>query len=281
MENIILPTKLEVLPGATANEATIVVEPCYYGYGTTLGNSLRRVLLSSLPGAAVTAVKIKNASHEFTVIEGVKEDVLEIILNFKELRLRMHTNEEVCLILKAHGEKIVKAKDIVSNSAVEIVNPDLKIATLTSPKAELEMEIFVNKGRGYVPTEERDTKNLAAEVIAVDAIYTPIKDVGYKVESVRVGKITNYDRLLLHVVTDGSISPKDAFCAATEILIDHYNLLLQFFAPKPKVPEVKVEEKKEEVKIEEQPVAPAEVAPALSEEAAPAKRKRGRPRKTV
>ncbi|MBI4458138.1 DNA-directed RNA polymerase subunit alpha [Candidatus Uhrbacteria bacterium] len=226
MEEILLPSKIELVPGGTDREATLTVEPCFHGYGTTLGNALRRVLLSSLPGAAVTAVKIKGAQHEFASMAGVKEDVLEIILNLKALRMRVFSDEPVRLTLKVKGEKEVTAADIEADSSVEIVNPDLHIATLTDKKAEFDMEIFVGKGRGFIPTEERAKEKPELGVIAVDAIYTPVKDVGFRVENVRVGEITNYDKLIMSIETDGTIAPPEALDRAVKILIDHFSLIL-------------------------------------------------------
>lgn len=271
MEPIILPSKIEIKKGKLPNEAVITVEPCYYGYGTTLGNALRRVILSSLPGAAVTAVKIKGVQHEFSTIPHVKEDVIEIILNLKQLRMRVYSAEPVRLILKAKGEREVKAKDIEKSSDVEIVNPDLHIANLTHKNADLEMEIFVSQGRGYVPVEAREKEKLEVGMIAVDSIFTPIKNIGYKVENVRVGDITNYDKLILNIETDGTITPEEALKQAAQILINHFNLFLE--GPK-KEEEVAKEVKEEKVEIVEKKEAPSEI---LVEEKT--KKKRGRPKK--
>ncbi|MEK9151929.1 MAG: DNA-directed RNA polymerase subunit alpha [Patescibacteria group bacterium] len=226
MEDILLPSKIELVPGHTDREATLTVEPCFHGYGTTLGNALRRVLLSSLPGAAVTAVKIKGAQHEFASLTGVKEDVLEVILNLKALRMRVFSDEPVRLSLKIKGEKEVTAADIETTSDVEIVNPELHIATLTDKKAELEMEIFVGRGRGFIPTEERAKDKPELGVIAIDAIYTPVRDVGFRVDNVRVGEITNYDKLVMTIETDGTVAPADALDRAVKILVDHFALIL-------------------------------------------------------
>lgn len=226
MEDILLPSKIEMIPGKSAREATLIVEPCFQGYGITLGNALRRVMLSSLPGAAVTAVKITAASHEFASIPGVKEDVLEIVLNLKALRLKVFSDETVRLHLKVKGDRAVTAADIDGDSQVEIANPDLHIATLTSKTAELEMEIFVGKGRGFITTEERKKEKPELGVIAIDAIYTPIKEVGYRVENVRVGEITNYDKLVMNIETDGTIAPQEAVDQSVKILLDHFNLIM-------------------------------------------------------
>lgn len=227
MQNIDIPKKFEVLPGEDPQKASIVIEPCYPGYGTTLGNALRRVLLSSLPGAAVTSVKIKNAPHEFSTLEHVKEDILEIILNLKQLRLKIFSEEPVKLNLKVKGEKEVKAGDIEKNAQVEIVNADLVIATLNDKNTELEMEISVARGRGYVPTEARDQKEkLETGNIAIDSIFSPIKNVSLDISNVRVGQMTNWEKLVLNLETDGSITPEDAITQAAKLLADHFDFIL-------------------------------------------------------
>lgn len=228
MEDITLPTKVELVAGENPNEAVLILEPAAPGYGTTIGNALRRVLLSSLPGAAVTAVKIKGAQHEFTSVPNVKEDVLDIILNLKQLRLKVFSDEPVRLTLRAKHAGEVTARDIEPSSDVEILNPDLHIATLTDKNTELEMEIFAGRGRGYVPIEERETKSLEIGMIAIDALYSPVRNVGLKVENVRVGQLTNYDKLTLLIETDGTILPREAVLAATKILLDHFGLFMKF-----------------------------------------------------
>jgi DNA-directed RNA polymerase subunit alpha len=225
MENILYPNKISFEPGSQENEATFVVEPCFYGYGTTLGNALRRVLLSSLPGAAVTAVKIQGATHEFQSLENVKEDVLQIILNLKGLRMKMHSEEPVKLSINATGQKEVTGADVEANADVEIVNKDHKIATLTHEKGEFIAELTIEKGRGFVPTEERKEDSGELGVIAIDALFSPIRNVAYKVENTRVGDITNYDKLVMTIETDGTISPEDAVNQSSKILLDYFSLL--------------------------------------------------------
>lgn len=225
MEELLLPSKIELIPGENDRSATLVIEPCYHGYGTTIGNALRRVMLSSLPGAAVIAVKIKGVQHEFMAMTGVKEDVLEVVLNLKQLRMRLYSDEPVRLRLTSKGSGEVTAADIEKTSEVEIVNPDLHIATLTDKKSELEMEIFVGKGRGYVPIEERAKDKAELGVIAIDAVYSPVREVGYRVENTRVGQITNYDRLVMNIETDGTITPNEAVDMSVKILLDHFTLL--------------------------------------------------------
>ncbi|MBI4138981.1 DNA-directed RNA polymerase subunit alpha [Candidatus Uhrbacteria bacterium] len=225
MESILLPSKIRFSKGERPHEGVLTVEPCTQGYGTTLGNALRRVLLSSLPGAAVTAVKIKGVDHEFSTIPHVKEDALEIILNLKTLRLKLHAEEPVKLTLSVKGEKAVTAKDFSKNADVEIVNGDLVLATLTDKAASLEMEITVGPGRGYKSTEERAKEKLELGTIAIDALYSPVLNVSYKVMATRVGERTDYDKLVLHIETDGTVDPLDACTQAVAILLDHFQLL--------------------------------------------------------
>jgi DNA-directed RNA polymerase subunit alpha len=234
MEKIALPKKIEFKPSENANQGEIIIEPLYVGYGMTLGNSLRRVLLSSLPGAAVVGVKIKGANHEFMPLQNIKEDVLEIILNLKQLRLRMFTEEEVKLELSVSGKKIVKAGDIKKNSDVEIVNPELKLAEITSSAGNLEMEIFVRPGRGY-KLVEGGKKNAEIGYIEMDSIFSSVLSVSISVENVRVGKMTNWDKLILDVKTDGTITFENAFKESVKILVDQFNSLLgeQPAAPAP------------------------------------------------
>lgn len=226
MENILLPSTITFEPGATAAEATLVIEPCFYGYGRTIGNALRRVLLSSLPGAAVTAVKIKGVQHEFMAITGVLEDALQVILNVKGLRLKMHSENPIKLILKKTGAGPVLAGDFEANADVEIINKDLHLATITDSKLDFEMEITVGRGRGYSPTEEREPIGEIG-VIAIDSLFSPVRNVGFKVEPTRVGEITDYDKMIMHIETDGTITPEEAVNQSVAILLDHYNLISQ------------------------------------------------------
>jgi len=237
MDSILLPSSIRYEAGGRPNEGILVIEPCFHGYGTTLGNALRRVLLSSLTGAAVTAVKIKGVSHEFQAIDNVKEDALRIILNLKMLRLKVFSEEPVKVTLKASGVKTVTAADIEANAQVEIMNPDLEIATLTDPKASFEMELTVSRGRGFLPTEERINEHHDIGTIAIDALFSPVRNVGYRVENTRVGEITNYDKLIMTIETDGSMSPEEAVRESAKILIDHFQLLLGNAAPEEKAEE--------------------------------------------
>lgn len=199
-----------------------VVEPLERGYGITLGNALRRVLVSSLPGAAVTSVKIEGVLHEFSVIPGVVEDTTDIILNLKELLIKLYTDEPKVIRIEAEGEGEVTAADIIADPDVEILNPELHIATLDKD-GRLFMEITVEKGRGYVPAERRRAEPVIG-VIPVDSIFTPVRKVNYQIENTRVGQVTDYDRLILETWTDGSISPKEATSLAAKILASHLSL---------------------------------------------------------
>lgn len=226
MENLLLlPNRITIEASEQPNVAVLTMEPCYFGYGTTVGNALRRVLLSSLPGAAVTAIKIKGATHEFQAVNNVKEDVLQIILNLKGLRLKMFSDAPIKLHLKVKGEKVVTAADFEPNSDIEIVNPDLVVATLTDVKAEFDLEAVIERGRGYSATEERKEKIDELGMIAIDALFSPIRNVGYRVENTRVGDITNFDKLIMNIETDGTIDPKDAVEQAAKILLGYFNLL--------------------------------------------------------
>ena len=205
--------------------ATFVVEPLQSGYGMTLGNSLRRVLLSSIAGAAVTGFRIEGISHEFTAIPGIKEDVVAIMLNLKQLRFKVYSEEPQTLSLSKKAKGVVKAKDLVLNADVEIVNPDQVICTIDDPKASFSMEIMVEAGRGYRALDERGAGRKISDMIALDALFTPVLRVRYKVENTRVGQITDLDKLLLTVTTDGSITPRDAFEEAAAILVSQYSAL--------------------------------------------------------
>jgi len=204
-----------------------VIEPLDPGYGTTLGNALRRILLRSLPGAAITRIRIADVWHEFSTVEGVREDVTEIVLNLKGVRLRALTEfQEVRATLFAQGEGVVRAGDIDWPSEVEVVNPDHRIATLDHEDARLEMDLVISRGRGYVPAEQQRIDVLGE--IPIDALYTPIVKVNYVVEHTRVGQMTDYDRLITEIVTDGTIDPADALRQAAQILVDHARILAEF-----------------------------------------------------
>ncbi|QSZ27132.1 DNA-directed RNA polymerase subunit alpha [Aceticella autotrophica] len=207
--------------------AKFVIEPLERGYGITLGNSLRRVLLSSLTGAAAKTIKIEGVLHEFTTVPGVKEDVMEIILNIKEIAVKLYTDEPKIGRIEAKGKCEVTAGDIITDGDVEIMNPGHHIATL-SDGAKLNMEIEFVKGKGYVPSDKNKDPNQAIGIIPVDSIFTPVKKVNYNVENTRVGQITDYDKLTMEVWTNGTISPKEAISSAANILIEHFNLFTTF-----------------------------------------------------
>ena len=206
------------------SSATFTVEPLHSGYGMTLGNSLRRVLLSSIAGAAVTAFKVEGATHEFTTIPGVKEDVVDIMLNLKGVRFRVYGDDAQTLRITKKGKGKVTAKDIQVNADVEIVNPDHVIATVDDDKANFVMDLVVETGRGYRTIEEGAARK-ASDMIALDAVFSPVLRVRYKVENTRVGQMTDLDKLLLTVDTDGSITPRDAFEEAAAILVNQYTAL--------------------------------------------------------
>jgi DNA-directed RNA polymerase subunit alpha len=218
--------RIECVESAEDNSyGKFVVEPLERGYGITLGNSLRRILLSSLPGAAVVSIKIDGVLHEFTTIPGVVEDVTEIILNIKELRLKLHSESPKTLYIDFEGEGEIKASDIKADSDVEILNPELHIATISGP-SRFFMEINVSHGRGYVSADKNKLPNQPIGVIPVDSIYTPVRKVNYTVENTRVGQVTDYDKLSIEVWTDGSIAPDEAISLGAKILSDHLNLFI-------------------------------------------------------
>ena len=235
-----LPTAPKVV-SKEGNRAVFEISPLYPGYGTTIGNSLRRVLISSLEGAAITFVKIKGVDHEFSAIPGVLEDVIEIILNLKKVRFKSFKDEPVILSLNAKGEKEVTAGDIETTHDVEIINKDQRIASITNKKTELEMEITIEKGIGYVPAEQRQKEKLSVGKIAIDGIFTPIKNVNFTVDNIRVGQRTDYNKILLDIETDGSISPEEALKRGSQILVEHFSTINNIEIPKE-------EEKKEKPK---------------------------------
>ena len=222
----------------TPNYGRIIAEPLERGYGVTLGNVLRRVLLSSIEGAAVTSVRIDGASHEFSTIEGVYEDVTEMILNVKNLVLRSYSRAPKKIYIKAEGEKEVKAKDIVTDETIEIINPDLHIASITSKKAKLNIEMEVGRGRGFVSADINKREGMPIGVIPIDSIFTPVKKVAFRVENTRVGKRTDYDKLILEIFTNASIEPKEALIYAAKVMSKH----LELFFTLGELPEEEYEE---------------------------------------
>lgn len=205
--------------------ATFNIEPLHAGYGNTLGNSLRRVLLSSIRGAAIVAFRVEGATHEFTTVAGIKEDVVDIMLNLKNVKVKVHTDEPIELRIEKKGAGPVTAGDIKLSADVEIANPEQLIATIDDPKASLVMDIVVEAGRGYRTIEESSNERLHSDMIALDAVFSPVLRVRYKVDPTRVGQETNLDQLRLSIETDGTISPKDAFEEAAAILVNQYTAL--------------------------------------------------------
>jgi DNA-directed RNA polymerase subunit alpha len=222
------------------NTSTIVVEPLERGYGLTLGNALRRILLSSLQGAAITAIKIPGVEHEFSVKTGIKEDITDIILNLKKVVVKMHTPDKKLVRINVKGPCVVTAGMINTGASVEIMNPDHYICTL-SKDTELEMELYCEVGRGYIPARGNNHNNYPIGVIAIDALYSPVKRVSYKVEDTRVGQVTDYDKLTLEIETDSSITPEMALALAARIMQDQLQLFITF---------EEEEEGKQEVKVE-------------------------------
>lgn len=236
----ILPSKTNIIK-EDKNLGIFEIEGLYPGYGLTVGIALRRALLSSLPGSVITTVRIKGVQHEFSTIPHIKEDVIQVLLNLKKIRIKTFSNESQVLTLLIKGEKKIFASDIEKNSSAEIINPDAFIATLTDKKAELEIIMTVESGLGYVPSELRRKEKLPIGTISLDALFSPIKNVNYEVEDMRVGERTDYNRLRLQVETDGSISPRQAFKKACEILTSHFQLIGDI-----EIPDEKIEAKKEE-----------------------------------
>lgn len=225
MTKVIHNPALANIDETDTNSATFTIEPLHAGYGNTLGNSLRRVLLSSIEGAAVVAFRIEGSTHEFTTVPGVVEDVVDIMLNIKCIRLKCFSDEPVELRLEKKGAGLVTAGDIKTTADVEVVNPDQIICTIDDPKKSILIDFVVESGRGYQAIETSSTKRLHSDMIAVDAIFSPVLRVRYKVEGTRVGQETNLDKLIIAIETDGSITPRDAFEQAAAILVNQYSAL--------------------------------------------------------
>ncbi len=246
-----LPTKPKIVEEKGKNKALFKVEGLYPGYGVTVGNSLRRVLLSSLGGAAITKVKIDGVNHEFSTISGVMEDVITIILNLKELRFRIHSDEEQTIKLKIKGDKEVKGSDFKLPSQVELKNPDAHIATITDKNTSLELEAKIEKGIGYSAAEDRKEEKLEVGQIIIDAIFTPVRRANFNVENMRVGKRTDFDRLFIEIETDGTISPEESFIEAAGIMEKHFSLLSSFQGDEEDLEDKKEEEPEEDIMIDD------------------------------
>ncbi len=225
MTKVIHNPALAKIDDHTDTSASFVIEPLHAGYGNTLGNSLRRVLLSSIAGGAIVSFKIEGATHEFTTVKGVKEDVVDISLNLKNVRVKTHTDEPVELRLEKKGAGSVTAGDIKTTADVEIINPEQVICTIDDPKASVAIDLVVDSGRGYRTIEEASDTRLHSDHIALDAVFSPVLRVRYKVDGTRVGQETNLDKLTLTVDTDGSLSPREAFEEAAAILVNQYTAL--------------------------------------------------------
>ena len=228
---------------AEGNKAGFVIEPLSPGFGLTIGNAMRRVLLSSLEGAAITSIRIDGVSHEFSTIKGVRQDVVDIILNLKQVRLKLEGDEPQVIVLEAKSGKVAKAGDFKCPTGVEILNKDLEIAELTAG-GKLLLEATVERGRGYMPTELRKEEKLPIGVIAIDAAFSPVRRVNFSTENTRVGKMTNFDKLILEIETDNSITPQEAMEQSAAILVDHFSIIAG--APAPVVEQIADEEIAEE-----------------------------------
>lgn len=226
---ISLPAKPKVI-SEEGNSAVFEIEGLYPGYGQTIGNSLRRVLLSSLEGAAITSVKIEGVSHEFAVLEGVMEDMVEILLNLKQMRFRLNGEGPYIINLSVAGEKKITGKDFRAPSQVEVVTPDVHIATLTSKNAKFNAEAVVESGLGYVPVEARTKDKVEVGKIALDASFSPVRHLNYEVENMRVGDRTDYNKVILHIETDGSITPREALVRSAKILVEQFEIFSEGFA---------------------------------------------------
>lgn len=235
--NIHLPSKPRVI-SEEGETGVFEIEGLYPGYGHTLGNSLRRIILSSMPGVAITSVKINGVTHEFSVIDGVKEDVITILLNLKKIRMRMTVDEPQTIYLKVKGEKVVTAADLEVPGQVEVLTPDQLITTLTSKTASIEMEIKVEKGLGFMPKEMIDKNRVEIGSIALDGIFTPIRRASYEVENMRVGDRTDYNKLRMFIETDGTIAPSVALSSAIETMINQLKAIVGFKEDEPEAPMV-------------------------------------------
>ncbi|KKQ83211.1 MAG: DNA-directed RNA polymerase subunit alpha [Parcubacteria group bacterium GW2011_GWB1_38_8] len=231
---ILLPSKPKII-SEEGDSGVFEIEGLYPGYGHTLGNSLRRIILSSLPGVAITSVKIAGVSHEFSVLDGVKEDIITILLNLKKIRMRFSTDDPQTLSLKVKGEKVIKASDLEVPGQVEILTPDEIIATLTSKNALLDMEIKAEKGLGFMPKEMIDKNRVDIGTIALDGIFTPIRRASYEVENMRVGNRTDFNKLRMFIETDGTVSPTFALTSAIETMINQLKAIVGFKEDEPEV----------------------------------------------
>ncbi|AEI14178.1 MAG: DNA-directed RNA polymerase subunit alpha [Flexistipes sp.] len=244
--SLIKPKKIEQ-EKVTKNYGKYSIEPYEKGFGITVGNALRRVLLSSIEGSAVVGIRIDGVNHEYATIPGVLEDVVDIILNVKSLDLKLHTHEQRKVRIEKKGEGNVTAADIIGDPNVEVLDGSQHIATITDPNVTLNMELFVERGVGYVPAEDMKEKFDEVDIIPVDAVFAPIRKVNYTVDNARVGHSTDYDKLILELETDGSINPEDAIAFAAKIIKDHMELFINFEEPEYEEEEDEVDEKNEQI----------------------------------
>ncbi|MCP4482623.1 MAG: DNA-directed RNA polymerase subunit alpha [bacterium] len=244
-QDLVIPNKLKAdSKTLTDSYGKFVAEPFEAGYGHTIGNSLRRILLSSMEGSAITAISAKNVFHEYAVIDGITEDMMQIILNLKQVRFKSQIDEMQVLRLYKKGEGVITAADIEENSNIEVVNKDQVIAHLDAA-AELDMELYIDRGRGFAPVEEKSNLDLSENVIAIDTVYTPITKVNYYVENARVGNVTDYDRLVMDIKTDGSVKPEDALAYAAKLLKDSMDIFINFEDEQPLIVGYQPEEEEE------------------------------------
>ncbi len=275
--SIALLQKTKYVKGKSDNEGERIIEPCYPGYGITIGNAIRRVVLSSLPGAAPVGVKIKGVDHEFMALEHLREDILEFILNLKQLRLRIFSDELVNLELEVHGKKTITAGDIKADSNVEIINKDLVLGHITDMAGSIHVNILASQGLGYQTIESREEK-ITKEIgyIEIDSLFSPVLVAGIKIENVRVGKMTNWEKVSLNIKTDGTISPEEAFNKSVEILIEQFSLLISGASDEKKKVKTKDEE---DVKEKSDDVEDEVKEGSDEEEVEESTKKRGRPKK--
>ncbi len=226
-KDFVLPKVVKVDEGATDRYARFVIEPFERGYGTTVGNSLRRVMLASLEGSAVTAIRIENVQHEFSAIPGIREDVTDIVLNFKQCQIRLNRPEPIIFQFVHKGKGEVTVGDIFKNQDIDVFNPEMVVFTATAPSAEVEMEIKVARGRGYVTAENFELEHAPIGSVYLDANFSPVTRVNFQVEDARVGQMTDYDRLILDVWTNGSLTPQDALREAAKLLMEHLQIFVQ------------------------------------------------------
>jgi len=255
-----MPKWVKVEADASKNYGKFIAEPFERGFGTTVGNSLRRVLLSSIMGAAVTAVRIDGVQHEFSTIKGVKEDVAEIVLNLKQVELKLHGEDGRQVKYAASGPRKVRARDIFKGQDVEVLNPSLLIFTMSKGAKKVQMLLEVRTGRGYVPAEQNKDENAPIGTIALDAVFSPVKKVNFRVENARVGQRTDYDRLVLEVWTNGSVTPEDAVRTAAGILVEHFDIFVRLAGQPPGRPKRDAREQEEKRKTLQRSVSELELS---------------------